>query len=72
VHGVFKALSTVVDIDNCDRADARYMLPLGVVVERGHVFWIAQVAGWNMEYYEVVEVNEHEIAPVVERFGGGC
>jgi hypothetical protein len=72
VNGVFKPLHTTVQIDSCDREAVRYMLPLGVVAAGGRVFWIAQLSGWDSEYYEVVDLNDKEFTPVVTRLGGVC
>ena len=71
-HGVLKLLKTTVDVQSCDRVGARYMLPFGVIEAGGHLFWIAQFAGWDAEAYEVIEITRGQAALVIRRFGGAC
>jgi hypothetical protein len=71
-HGVVKQLKATVDEQSCDRPDARYMLPFGVIEAAGHLFWIAQFAGWDAESYEVIEIDRNNATVIVGRFGGAC
>lgn len=71
-HGVVKQLKATVDEQSCDRPNARYMLPFGVIEEAGHLFWIVQFAGWDAESYEVIEIGRGNATVVVGRFGGAC
>ncbi|HEY2906183.1 MAG TPA: hypothetical protein VGJ29_09805 [Vicinamibacterales bacterium] len=71
-HGVVKPLKSTVDVQGCDRPNARYMLPFGVIEAGGHLFWIAQFAGWDVESYEVIEIGRDNATLVVGRFGGAC
>jgi hypothetical protein len=60
---------TVLD---CDRNDSMYMLPLGVIRIAERTFWVAQFAGWNAEYYDVIEIKPAAVVTVLSRFGGWC
>lgn len=69
---VAKPVRTVVTAQSCDRSDAVYQLPLGVIAAGGRLFWIAQMAGWDIEYFEIVEINRAKIVTVLARPGGIC
>ncbi len=71
-HGAVKTLKTTVQVQSCDRAEARYMLPFGVIEAGGHLYWIAQYAGWDAETYDVIEIGRNETTLVVRRLGGAC
>ena len=65
-------LRMTVDLLNCDRRDANYMLPLGGMQIAGKLYWLAQFAGWNNERYVVVEVKPKTVETVVSTWGGSC
>ncbi len=70
--GAVKLLRATIDVMRCDRDEAPYMLPLGVIAAPGHVFWIAQIARWNSERYDVIEITPAGAVVLAGRFGGGC
>lgn len=70
--GVVKPVRTVVAEQSCDRNETLYHLPLGVIVAGGHLFWVGQMAGWDIEYFEIVEINHAKIVVVLARPGGIC
>jgi hypothetical protein len=70
--GEVRLLTMVVDILNCDRQSASYMLPLGVVRLNDRLFWLAQFSGWDHERYVVLEVKKKSVDVVVNRWGGSC
>jgi hypothetical protein len=67
-----RALTMVVDLLNCDREAASYMLPLGVVRLDNRLYWLAQFSGWDHERYVVLEVKQKAVEVIVNRWGGGC
>jgi hypothetical protein len=67
-----KPLLMAVDILNCDRRGASYMLPLGALRIGTRVFWIAQFSGWDHERYAIVEITRKAAEAVVSTWGGGC
>jgi hypothetical protein len=67
-----RALTMVVDVLNCDRQAASYMLPLGVVRSDNRVYWLAQFSGWDHERYVVLELKKKAIEVIVNRWGGAC
>jgi hypothetical protein len=67
-----RSLLTVVDLLRCDRADASYMLPLGVLRESGRLFWLAQFSGWDHERFVVAEIKPKTVEAVMSVWGGGC
>jgi hypothetical protein len=67
-----RALSTSVDVEDCDRSDAVYMNPLGVVVAEGRAFWVAQFGGTSGESYQVIELKPGGLATALIRSGGSC
>jgi hypothetical protein len=54
----------------CDRMNASYMLPLGRIRVRGHVFWIAQLSGHESEWYAVARITRTRANMVAEYFAG--
>jgi hypothetical protein len=60
-------------ITYCDRADASYVFPLGVVrmASRPPV-WVLQVAGWDFERYVAIEIGREVNDLLVDAFGGDC
>jgi hypothetical protein len=71
-NGVFHPLSMAVDVLNCDRLGASYMMPLGVARLSTRVFWLAQFSGWDHERYVVIEPKARTVDAVVSAWGGGC
>jgi hypothetical protein len=70
--GTFRPLSMLVDVLNCDRRGASYMLPLGVARLGTRVFWLAQFSGWDHERYVVIEPRARAVEALVSVWGGGC
>jgi hypothetical protein len=70
--GGARALTMVVDVLNCDRQSASYMLPLGVVRLDNRTYWLAQFAGWDHERYVVLEVKPKTVEVIVNRWAGAC
>ena len=67
-----RALTMAVDLLNCDRQAASYMLPLGVIRVDDRLYWLAQFSGWDHERYVVLEVKKKSVEVVVNRWGGAC
>ena len=67
-----RSLLTAVDLLNCDRAGASYMLPLGVVRIGSRLFWLAQFSGWDHERFAVLEITAKKVEAVLSVWGGGC
>jgi len=67
-----RSLLTVVDLLNCDRAGASYMLPLGVVRIGSRLFWLAQFAGYDHERFAVLEIKARTVEAALSVWGGGC
>ncbi len=67
-----RSLETAVDLLNCDRRGASYMLPLGVMTIAGTRYWLAQFSGWAHERYVVVEVKPKSVKAVINVWGGSC
>jgi len=67
-----RALTMVVDLLNCDRHAASYMLPLGVLRLDNRLYWLAQFAGWDHERYVVLEVKKKTVEVIVNRWAGAC
>jgi hypothetical protein len=65
-------LSAVITL--CDRADATYVLPLGLIRPSGDrsPVWVLQVAGWDVEHYVAVETGRDANRILVSAFGGSC
>ena len=70
--GGLRALSMVVDVLNCRREAASYMLPLGVVRVNDRIFWLAQFSGFDHERYVVLEIKPKAIEVVINTWGGAC
>src|SRR5262249_2741112 len=69
--GGVRAVTMVVDVLNCNREAASYMLPLGVLKLHDHVYWLAQFAGWGDGRYVVLDVKNKAVEGVVNKWGGG-
>ena len=65
-------LDMAVDLLQCNRYGASYMLPLGAIRSANRTFWIVQYAGWDRERYVVVEVKKNRVEAVVNAWAGGC
>jgi hypothetical protein len=61
-----------VDLLNCDKRGASYMLPLGAMRLRGSLYWLAQYSGWDDERYVVVEIKEKSVKVALNTWGGSC
>ena len=66
------ALSTSVVVQDCDRSEAIYMTPLGIVTAGGKTFWIAQFAGSEDESYQVIELKPRAVEAALIGTGGSC
>ena len=67
-----RALTMAVDVLNCEREAASYMLPLGVLKLNDHLYWLAQFAGWGHERYVVLDVKKKVVEVVINKWGGAC
>jgi hypothetical protein len=67
-----RALTMVVDVLNCEREAASYMLPLGVMPLNDHLYWLAQFSGWGHERYVVLDVKKKTVEVVINKWGGSC
>ena len=67
-----KPVLMLVDVLECDRRGASYMLPLGIVRARNKAFWVAQFSGWDHERYVVIELKPKGVDVVLDTWGGGC
>ena len=67
-----RPLETVVDLLECNRAGAGYMLPFGVMRIAGKTFWLAQFSGWAHERFVVVEIKPKAVEAVLSVWGGSC
>jgi hypothetical protein len=56
----------------CDRSNATYMLPFGVMKLPTGVYWIAQISGWDRETYTIIDITPHSGAKDQVTPGGGC
>jgi hypothetical protein len=65
-------LRSTVFVQNCDRSETTYMLPLGVVEVANRVFWIAQRSGWYSEGFDVIELKPDGVVVAFYRPGGSC
>jgi hypothetical protein len=70
--GQVRSLLTVVDLLNCDRGGASYMLPLGVVKIGSRLFWLAQFSGYDHERFAVLEIKPKTVEAALSVWGGGC
>jgi hypothetical protein len=59
-------------ITACDRNNASYMLPLGVMSLPSGTYWIAQISGWGREVYTIVDITPGSEAKDQVTAGGGC
>jgi hypothetical protein len=69
---VFRSLAMTVDLLDCARRQASYMLPLGAIRAAGRLFWLAQFSGWDHERYVVIEITPKQVEALVSVWGGGC
>ncbi len=60
------------ELTNCDREGVVYGLPLGAIRVDGRLFWVIQSSGWENERYEVIEIKNQEVKPVLSVGGGSC
>jgi hypothetical protein len=67
-----RMLTMAVDLLNCEREAASYMLPLGVIRADKRIYWLAQFSGWDHERYVVLEVKKNAVEVIVNRWGGAC
>jgi len=67
-----RSLVAALDLLDCDRLGASYMLPLGVIRAGGRLFWLAQFSGWEHERYAVLEITPKRVEVMVSTWGGGC
>jgi hypothetical protein len=68
----YKTLAMTVDLVSCDRYNASYMLPFGVMKIADHMYWIAQFSGWNHERFVVIDVKPKGVEAVLNVWGGSC
>jgi len=67
-----RPLTMAVDMLNCARSTASYMLPLGVVRANDRLYWLAQFSGFDHERYVVLELKPKAVEVVINRWGGTC
>jgi hypothetical protein len=67
-----RSIATDVDLLRCDRVGANYMYPFGVIRADGKIFWLAQFAGWNREWFVVLELKPKTVESRASAFGGSC
>ncbi|HEY7288293.1 MAG TPA: hypothetical protein VH583_00555 [Vicinamibacterales bacterium] len=67
-----KSQHVFVDVLQCDKYGASYMLPFGVLRVAGRSFWIAQFSSWDDERYAIVEIKKDRMETVMNAWGGGC
>jgi hypothetical protein len=67
-----RPLLMTVDVLNCDRRGASFMLPLGAMRVGAKTFWLAQFSGWDHERYVVIDITPKNAVAVVSTWGGGC
>lgn len=70
--GGVRELAMTVDLLNCRRATASFMLPLGVVRVSDRVYWLAQFSGFDHERYVVIEIKKKSVELVINTWGGAC
>jgi hypothetical protein len=71
-NGAIRSLAMAVDLLDCERHGASYMLPLGVVRDGTRVFWVVQFSGFEQERYAVIEPRAKKVDAVANVWGGGC
>lgn len=54
----------------CDRVGATFMKPFGRIRLRDRVFWVAQIAGPESEWYTVAQLEPGRVRYVAEYFAG--
>jgi len=67
-----RPLKMAVDLLNCNRYGASYMLPFGAMRLNDRLFWLAQFAGWEHERYVVLEIKAKTVDVIVNAWGGSC
>ena len=70
--GRVRPLEMVVDLLDCSRQGASYMLPLGVVRTGTRLFWFVQFSGFDHERYAVIEPRAKSVDAALSVWGGGC
>jgi len=70
--GKFSIRSFQLGIDSCQRDDAQYMLPLGVMSLPTGVYWIAQTSSWTHETYDIIDIGPDPDMATRSTPGGGC
>jgi hypothetical protein len=68
----FRTLTMALDLLNCRRDTASYMLPLGVMRLDNRLYWLAQFSGWDHERYVVLEITSRRVDVQVNVWGGSC
>lgn len=71
-NGTFRSVAMAVDVLDCDRHGASYMLPLGAIRLGTRLFWVVQFSGWDHERYVIIEPKLKSIDAVLNAWGGGC
>jgi hypothetical protein len=71
-NGTVRSVAMAVDVLDCDRRGASYMLPLGAIRLGPRLFWLVQFSGWDHERYVVIEPTLKSVDAVLSRWGGGC
>jgi hypothetical protein len=67
-----RSLETAVDVLQCDRRGASFMLPLGAIRVADKLYWLAQFSGFEHERYVVIEVKPKTVKAVLSVWGGSC
>jgi len=67
-----RPLKMAVDLLNCNRYGASYMLPFGAMRLNDRLFWLAQFAGWEHERYVVLEIKAKTVDVIGQCMGGSC
>jgi hypothetical protein len=67
-----RTLTMAVDLLNCNRYGASYMLPFGVMRLNDRLYWLAQFSGWEHERYVVLEIKSKTVDVIVNVRGGSC
>jgi hypothetical protein len=70
--GPLTVLTSYVVVQDCARSSMRYMNPLGIIRAGGKLFWVAQFAGWDDEYYHVIALTPRAVETAFIRLGGQC
>jgi hypothetical protein len=56
----------------CDRKDATFLLPLGLIEARGQSYWVYQLSGYSRESYFVARPKPKEIETPIFYDAGFC